>query len=158
MKKPLTNGLTTMTTIACNKQKMISDSKVSMEHKGISYPAIKIIKIGNTLFGAAGTGSDCSKFLKWAGSGFKGTEPKWIDTSSDDQVVGLIVNEDGIYIWEIGDKDQPEKIESEFFAIGSGGKAARAAMILGSDPVQAVEIACQVDDLYSGLPLQIIER
>ena len=130
MKKPLTNGLTTMTTIACNKQKMISDSKVSMEHKGISYPAIKIIKIGNTLFGAAGTGSDCSKFLKWAGSGFKGTEPKWIDTSSHDQV----------------------------FVFGSGGKAARAAMILGSDPVQAVEIACQVDDLYSGLPLQIIER
>ena len=137
---------------------MVSDSKVSVEQKGLSYPAIKIVKIGNTLLGAAGVGSDCSRFLKWAGGNFKGAEPKWVDTSSDDQVLGLIVNEEGIHMWAIGDKDQPERIEAEFFAIGSGGKAARAAMILGADPIAAVEIACQVDDLYSGPPLQIIER
>lgn len=107
--------------------------------------------------GAAGMGSDCTRFMKWALSGFKGTEPKWVDTSSDDQAIGIILKEDGIYLWEIGDKDQPEKIEADFFAIGSGGKAARAAMILGKGPQEAVEIACLVDDLYSGGPLQVLE-
>lgn len=136
---------------------MVSDSRVSVEHKGLSYPAVKIMKGNGVIVGAAGLGSDCSRFMKWAISGFKGPEPKWIDTSSDDQAIGMILREDGIYLWEIGDKDVPEKIEADMFAIGSGGKAARAAMLLGADPKQAVEIACQVDDLYSGPPLQILE-
>lgn len=152
-----------MTTVACNREMMVSDSKVSIEHKGISYPAVKIMKNAKMVVGAAGMGIDCSRFMKWALNDFKGPEPKWLDTTSDDQAFGLILKEDGIYIWCIGDKDEPEKIEAEFFAIGSGGKPARASMIrdveLGQqpDPVKAVEVATKVDDLYSGPPIQILK-
>jgi hypothetical protein len=47
-------------------------------------------------------------------------------------------------------------VNAEFFAVGSGGKAARAAMKLGLDPIKAVELACEVDDFYSGLPIQVL--
>jgi len=46
-------------------------------------------------------------------------------------------------------------VESTRFAVGSGGKAARAAMLLGLSAEKAVEIACQVDP-YSKLPLQVL--
>ena len=145
-----------MTTIACNKKQMVSDSKVSLAHKGFTYPAIKIVKAGKVLIGAAGDGGDCTRFLKWAENGFKGAEPKWGDTTTDDQIVGLVVRDEGIFIWSRGDPE-PERIEADYFAVGSGGKAARAVMMMGGDPVKAVEIACLVDDLNSGPPLQILD-
>ena len=135
---------------------MVSDSKVSLAHKGFSYPAIKIVKAGKMVIGAAGDGGDCTRFLKWGENGFKGAEPKWTDTTSDDQIVGLVLKEDGIYLWSRGDPE-PEKVLAEFFAIGSGGKAARIALMLDVDPIKAVELACLVDDLNSGPPLQVLE-
>ena len=145
-----------MTTIACNRVKMASDSKVSLAHKGFSYPAIKIMKGPNIVVGAAGDGGDCSRFLKWALGGFKGAEPKWKDTTTEDMVVGLVLRPEGISIWSIGDPE-PELVQGDFFAIGSGGKAARAAIMRGATPEEAVEIAFQVDDLNTGPPLQVLE-
>lgn len=147
-----------MTTIVANLDMMVSDSKCSVEHKGIDYPTIKIVKAGGQIFGAAGDGGDCTRFLKWASGGFKlGQEPKWSTTTTtgtEDAVIGLVLNDKGIHIWSYGDPE-PEKIESEFYAIGSGGKAARVAMLLGQTPEEAVNLAIAVDP-FSGGPLQII--
>jgi hypothetical protein len=145
-----------MTTIAVNREMMVSDSKVSVESKGITYPATKIVRAGDRIVGASGNGGDCTRFLEWAKKDFKGQPPKWHEADgSDDSVLAIVLDEHGIYIYSPGDPE-PEKVNADFFAVGSGGKAARAAMLLGCDPIKAVEIACTVDDFYSGPPLQIL--
>ena len=146
-----------MTTIVANREVMVSDSRVSSED-GSSYPAKKIFKSkdGDIIIGAAGVGSDCSKLVKWALAGFKGAEPKWTATTPADAVVGLILRDSGLYIWNPGDSDSPDRIESDFWSIGSGSRAARVALMLGKSPIEAVELAMQVDEVFSGPPLQIL--
>jgi len=131
---------------------MVADTRVSYD--GFSYPALKIIKINGMLVGAAGDGGDCTRFLEWGKKGFKEKdEPKWkAPPPNENSIIGLILKEDGIYIWLYGNPE-PEKVEADFFAIGSGGRAARAAALMGADIMAAVEIACQVDNVNSGLPL-----
>lgn len=145
-----------MTTIAANLKCMASDSRVTVEHKGINYAAVKILKKGTSLIGAAGHAGDCTRFIHWAAGKFSDKEPKWAEEEGEeDSVVGLILNRDGIFIWTQGDPE-PEKIEGDQYAIGSGGLAARVAMKLGQTPAEAVALACEVD-MYSGLPVQVLE-
>ena len=145
-----------MTTIAANLEMMVADSKCTLENAGISYPATKIVRAKDCIVGACGDNGDCSRFLEWAQGGWK-QKPKFTHNvdDEDDAIIGLVLKRDGIYIF-CPSYPAPEKIDAEFFAIGSGGTAARAAMLLGADPVKAVEISCQVDE-YSGLPLQILK-
>ena len=146
-----------MTTVASNRTTMISDSRVSISEKGFAYPAVKIIKTKGILVGASGDGGDCTRFLNWAKEGFKEKDqPKWKTPQySEDEIVGLILKDDGIYIWTQGGPEA-ERIEADFFAIGSGGKAARAANLMGADIETCVKVACEVDNVFSGLPLQIL--
>lgn len=142
-----------MTTIAANRERMVADTRVSVSSSGFAYPAIKIVRANGMVFGACGDGGDCSRFLEWGKKGFKEKdEPKWKANGTEDSIIGLILKDDGIYVWLYGNSE-PEKVEADFFAVGSGGKAARAAALMGADIDQAVELACQVDNLYSGLPL-----
>jgi ATP-dependent protease HslVU (ClpYQ) peptidase subunit len=146
-----------VTTIAANREMMVADSKVTVEHKGLTYPATKMVRANGKIFGASGNGGDCTRFLEWAKKDFKGQAPKWQEANgSEDSVIGLVLDSDGIYIYSPGDPE-PERINADYFAVGSGGKPARAAMMLGCDPIKAVEIACAVDDFYSGPPLQILK-
>lgn len=143
-----------MTTIIATKNKLVSDSKVTLG-KGYFYSADKIIKVKGMLIGAAGLAGDCSRFLEWAKDDFKAkSKPKFEAIDPDDKFDGLIVMNNSIHYF-CQEYPQPEKINAEFYGVGSGSKAARAAMIMGATPEQAVEIACQVDD-FSGLPLQIL--
>lgn len=147
-----------MTTVAVNLEEgiMVSDSKVSLDHKGVDYPAVKIIKRAGMLIGASGHAGDCTRFMKWAAGKFQDKEPKWAeDEGTEDSVMGIVLKDDGIYVWSQGDPE-PERVEAPFYAIGSGGKAARAAMFMGASVEQAVEVACKVDP-YSALPLQILK-
>ena len=135
---------------------LVSDSMVSIAHKDIWYPAAKLVRGPGLIAGASGDGGDCTRFLKWAAGGFKAKEePKWKDTATEDQILALVVREDGIYAWSVGDPE-PERVEADFFAVGSGGKAARVAMMLGKTAEEAVELACQVD-LWSAPPLQVLK-
>jgi ATP-dependent protease HslVU (ClpYQ) peptidase subunit len=143
-----------LTTIAANAEQMVADSKVTVG-QGTSYRAMKIVRVRKMIVGACGHGGDCSRFLDWAQRDFKAPAPKWkCDPDDDESVLALILKSDGLYAYTQTDPE-PEKMNEDFFAIGSGGKAARAAMLMGADPVKAVELSCQVDD-NSGLPLQIL--
>ena len=147
-----------MTIIVCDREIMVSDSRVSIATKGFAYPAIKIIKVNNSLIGCSGDGGDCTRFLEWGKKGFKEKDvPKWKTTQfTEDEIVGLILREDGIYIFTEGGPE-PEKVEADFFAIGSGGKSARTAMLMGATPEEAVTLACEVDNIYSGLPIHMLK-
>ena len=145
-----------MTCIVAVKGAMYSDSKVSLD-KGYSYPATKIVKTKDMLVGAAGHAGDCSRFLEWAKDGFTAkSKPKFeCPAGHEDAIDGLIVKEDGIYFF-CPEYPFPEKIEAEFYGIGSGSKAARAAMMMGADPEKALEIAAAVDD-FTGPPYKVLK-
>jgi len=144
-----------MTTIAANLDLMVADSKVSIEG-GVSYPTTKIIKVKGMIAGAAGHSGDCARFLEWARGDFKNPRPKFEEKEGDDESINaLVLKKDGLFFFGVS-YPEPEKIDAEYFAIGSGGKAARLAMRLGNDPIRAVELACEVDD-YSGLPIVVLK-
>ena len=144
-----------MTTIAANLKMMASDSRVSVGG-GTFYPTDKIVKLKRMIVGACGHGGDCSRFLEWAARDFKDPVPKWTCKANDEEsIFCLVLKADGLYVFVQSDPE-PEKINAEYYAIGSGGKAARVAMRLGKDPREAVELACEVDG-YSGPPVQVLE-
>jgi len=142
-----------MTTIAANTKMMASDSKVDVGG-GLSYPADKIKRLKKMLVGAGGNAGNCSRFLDWAARDFKEPIPKW-HKSDEESFLALVLRSDGLYFYAPS-FPEPEKINADFFAIGTGGDAARVAMMLGKSPKEAVELACQVDG-YSGLPVQVLE-
>lgn len=147
-----------MTTIAANRELMASDSKVTLDGFGISYPALKIFRGKDCVVGAAGDGENSTLLIEWAKNGFKAaSRPKFRrkkDAADDADAVLLILRSSGLFLLTDSDSE-PERIEADFFAVGSGGLAARVAMMQGADPVRAVELACAVDD-QSGLPVQVI--
>lgn len=148
-----------MTTIACDLNMMASDQRVTVAGgQGTSYKATKVvsIKTGKTrmLVGACGHGGDCSRFLDWAKREFKDPVPKWVcESDDDDSIFAMILKPDGVYLFTQTDPE-PERSNETFYAIGSGGKAARVAMMLGKNPEEAVQLACQVDD-NSGGPVEV---
>ena len=145
-----------MTCIVAVPGAMYSDSKVTIG-KGYSYPATKIVKAKGMLVGAAGSAGDCSRFLDWAKDGFTvKSKPKFeCPSGHEDAIDGLIVKDDGIYYF-CPEYPFPEKIEALFYGVGSGSKAARAAMMMGADPERAIEVACAVDD-NCGPPIQVLK-
>ena len=143
-----------MTTIAANLETMASDSRVDCGI-GVSYRATKIARAKKMLVGACGNGGDCSRVLEWAERDFKDPVPEWTEEAgAEGSVWALILRPEGLFFFSQEDPT-PEKMDEPFFAIGSGGKAARVAMLLGKTPEEAVELAWQVDG-FSGPPVQVL--
>lgn len=138
-----------MTTIAADARAgvMVSESKCS--DGNVWVPMTKVFRIGGGLFGFAGTVVDRERWLKWHRNGRKGARPKM------DDFIALHLREDG-QLYEISSDGLEMLIERGFTAIGSGAKAAIAAMILGHDAKAAVEVACLVD-AGSGGDIRVFE-
>lgn len=149
-----------MTTIAVNRKMMAADSKVAIADQGggiaFSYPAKKIFRTKAGIIGAAGDSGLCSQFIEWAKTGFKPSARPLFRTVAQEEgtLFALVLTPDGIDFFDPS-YPEPERIEADFFAIGSGAAAARVAMMLGADPPWAVELACAVDD-NSGPPIQVL--
>lgn len=135
-----------MTTIAATMKVMAGDAMVSAESKGIWYPTRKIRRISGGIVGAAGDGGDCTRFMDWAAAGFaERKRPKFTEApGSEDEAILLLLNADGIHCMSTSDPF-PELVAMDFFAIGSGGKAALAALYAGVDLEKAMDIAHAVD-------------
>jgi ATP-dependent protease HslVU (ClpYQ) peptidase subunit len=99
----------------------------------------KVYRIGGELIGFAGDWDLILRAKDWFKKGKKGTPPKG-------EVSALVLN-GKITTWEPenGFMDQGNQ-----FAIGTGGAAARAAMMAGSDVKTAVKIACRIDAMSGG--------
>jgi ATP-dependent protease HslVU (ClpYQ) peptidase subunit len=131
-----------MTTIAADlkAKTMACDSQWSDgAEKGTTK---KIHRIKGELHGFAGEWDVIQKAIEWCKKGKKGPPPKG-------DVSVLILN-GKITTWEPenGFMDQGNQ-----FAIGTGGAAARAAMMAGSDVKTAVRIATKID-AQSGGPVR----
>lgn len=136
-----------MTTIAADPTQglMATDSQVADGDQ--KWTARKVERIDGTLYACAGDAIDAEKFYEWIRKGRRGRKPKL----DEDEFNALALNASGLYWFDF--KLHPMQMKHPF-AIGSGGKAARAAMKAGADIVRAVEIVCEVD-AGSSKPVQI---
>lgn len=126
-----------MTTIACSRSVMASDSRFHEE--GVCFPCKKLFRVGDSIYGTAGESRGIGKFLKWIENGQKNDDrPEFVGELDEFYVLEL--NAKGIWYW---DKHLfPCEILLPEFAIGSGGDFARAFMDAGMTPEQAVEKVC----------------
>ena len=146
-----------MTTIAATRDAIAGDRMVSIENKSTWYPTPKVRRIKGALIGAAGDGGDCVRFLDWAETGFAPSKrPKFVTRSDDEDCATLLMlTAEGIYFM-MQDDPCPERVSSDFYAIGSGGKAALGALHAGATLERAMEIAFQIDP-YTRPPFDILK-
>jgi len=125
-----------VTTIAacCVTGIMASDSQWSDgDALGV---AKKVFRIRGALIGFAGELGHIEEVRAWFRTDFKGPTP-------DGSVTALILRPSGLFCWTAADGEL--RLHEKQFAIGTGGQAARAAMLAGADPTRACRIACTID-------------
>jgi hypothetical protein len=98
----------------------------------------KLRKIKGSWYGVSGDWEDCLKFFEWRKKGG--------DPPSLTEVTALELRKDKLYFWSGA---VPEAVTPPY-AIGSGADLAMGAMSFGATAVEAVELACQLDDGSSG--------
>lgn len=147
-----------MTTIAYRKGVIAADSRTTIETEGGGarmFLCEKLFRKAVTIDGVlqevivatAGESSPGMVFLDWFGTG-KEPPDRLIDGEAD--FTCLVLQQDGLYEYDAWCRGI--KIEDEFYAIGSGAKAALGAMQMGASAARAVEVACKIDP-YSGPPI-----
>jgi hypothetical protein len=134
---------------------MAADTRVSFDSGG-HYPATKIFRIGDSLFGTAGDGFMCLLMVEWL-KGPRYTKNrlslyKQFGEYDRDLVEILELSPAGLYMWT--GWGLPEKILADRAAVGSGAKSALAALSKGSSPEEAVKISCE-HDIYTAAPIQV---
>ena len=132
---------------------MAADTRVSTE-TGQHYPAAKIFRIGESLFGTAGHASMCLVMIEWLKTSRNRQRlyKEWSEENYYREEVWILeLNPRGLFSWD--GWGVPEPILTDRMAIGSGAKSALAAMAMGAKPEEAVKVAAQVD-IYSSPPIQ----
>jgi hypothetical protein len=124
---------------------MVTDSQVA--DGDMKWSMAKVERIDGTLYACAGDAVDAEKFYEWVRKGRRGRKPKLDEEGFN----ALALHKGGLFWFDF--KLHPMQMKTPF-AIGSGGKTARALLIAGVEIVRAVEIVCQVD-AGSSLPVQI---
>lgn len=145
-----------MTCIAATLEGMAADRRVV--RAGSFYPAQKIFRVRESLFGTAGHGDACLAFLEWVRRARRKPAALHeilggdINIEMRDEIEVLELNPRGIFHWT--GWGFPEKILAPHFAIGSGGTAALEALRNGKGLQAAVEAAMGHDE-YTGCGVQL---
>lgn len=130
-----------MTIVVANRATGEMASDLQATHGDLKYTAKKIYPIGRSLIGAAGTVTAICKFVRWMESGGKSkTRPEF---DKKDSLMGMVLNPAGIFMYDTA--LEPDEIEDDFVAIGTGAAAALGALYAGADVKRAVEIASRLD-------------
>jgi hypothetical protein len=147
-----------VTTIAYREGILAADSQYTYEseaggHRKHPCPKLyrKETKDGApVIIATQGDGSAGLVFVDWYGTGKK---PPRILTDNLPDFTCLVLKRDGLYEYDA--YCRPYKIELEFYAIGSGAKAALGAMHMGASAERAVEVACEIDP-YTMRPIVVM--
>lgn len=147
-----------MTTIVYRDGVMAADSCITMsdesagDHKGTCVKLFRLPKIKDSLpaciVGLQGESSPGMAWLEWYKGGQEDDDLKSHIRSSGADFTALVLYRHGLFVWDSW--LVPERIEDDFYAIGSGTKAAYGALHMGADAVKAVEVACLVDPYTAG--------
>jgi 20S proteasome alpha/beta subunit len=137
-----------MTTIAANREMMAADRRVT--DGDTHFPARKIWRIGDAIVGAAGDVGGIQKFVSYLekiGKSRRKVVPL-PEFGKKEAFEAIVLTPEGLFAYD--QACRPQEIEAEFYAMGSGKQAALAALHMGANPTQAVEIACLVDNSSDG--------
>lgn len=148
-----------MTTIAYRDGILAADSCVSLQTEAGGARKFRCEKLyaklvyerenaddsKKVIIALAGESSPGLVFLDWYGSDDEPPQ-RLIDGAAD--FTALILTEDGLF--EADAYCRPDKILEDFYAIGSGAKAAMGAMYAGASALEAVEIAAKIDPYTAG--------
>jgi len=144
-----------MTTIAYRDGVLAADSRVTYgEDAGARVHFCRKLfrrKVGEgrkaheVIIATAGESSPGMVFVDWYGSG-KPTPAMFEHLGPD--FVCLVLTPKGLFEYDAYCRGEP--IEEPFYAIGSGAKAALAAMHCGRSAVEAVRIAARIDPYTGG--------
>lgn len=131
-----------MTVLAWDGKTLAADRRATM-HGGLAAPVTKIWRIGpGKLAGTTGD-SDTGRYLKaWYLAGAVPADfPEAARDSNSYGTLVVISADEGISHYACG--PYPMRIEAEQWAWGIGRDFALAAMYMGADARQAVEVACE---------------
>lgn len=134
-----------MTVIAWDGKRLAADRRLN---GGTGYQNASVTKIkrlpSGALLGCCGGMSFCQAIFAWmeAGADPDLVDKTWFEHEEMSAQAILILPDKTILLYE---HVIPIPIESPFYAIGSGGSYATAAMHLGQNASKAVEIACMYD-------------
>lgn len=104
--------------------------------------------VEDVIIATAGATYSGMVFVDWFGSNTEPPETLTQGVGLDEDFDCLIITPRGVFV--ANRMCRPIKLEDEFISVGSGRKAAIAAMMCGKSAVEAVEIACRVDPYTSG--------
>jgi hypothetical protein len=149
---------TAITTIAVRGGLIASDSQSTACSEAGGARLFKCIKLyrkfegtaKEVILGTAGESFSSLLFCDWFGEGKKPPD-RFLTGGADFTVIAL--TRDGLF--EFDRWCRGEQILDDFYAIGSGAKAALGAMHMGATAEQAVEIACRIDP-YSRPPVTVM--
>ncbi len=138
-------GVEQVTTLAANLKEIAADSRTSWDNEFCT-TGDKIEIIGRSVVATGGETSSIFRFVRWLKDPTQ-ERPTELDFTA------IMLNEKGL--WLFADSCDPMPIKDPFITAGTGGMAAKAAMLCGKSPKRAVEIAIMCDN-NSGLPVQRI--
>lgn len=132
-----------MTTIIATPDALYTDSLCTYT---VSFRVRKAVRIGDSLYGAAGDDLDSFiKVMEW----LRGEEPR-PKLPSDEMFDMIEVSQAGIFTWSR--QLRRVKVRERYYAIGSGAQYAIGAMDTGATPEKALKVAAKRDGA-TGLPI-----
>lgn len=154
-----------MTTIAANLECMAADRRVSDSDEndaftGWSYPARKIFRIGNSLYGTSGHGSMCLVFIEWLKTN-RSRHALYRILGDEDRCAFRVLElrsaphrrgKATLHVWD--GWGIPEQVLADHIAVGSGAKAACALLDKGEGPEGAIRGAMP-HDFFTGGPIDV---
>jgi len=132
-----------MTIVAWDGKTLAADRAAT--NCGYRRTLTKIFRVPGGLVGFAGDGSRAMALLEWFRAGCKPDEYPAFQRDAETAVGNIFVTNEGeslTYLYT----PYPERRLDRFDAIGSGRDYALAAMHLGCDAKQAVQVACALDN------------
>lgn len=139
-----------MTTICYRDGVLAADSLVTLGSTKVHGSYQKIRRIGDYLIGTAGSVAACQAFVEWLKEGDDTHAPP------KGEYGALIVGPRGVVREIENGSVLPRPRGAKFFALGSGGPFALAAMYAGASATEAVKIAAKIDT-NTGLPVKTLK-
>lgn len=144
-----------MTTIAYRDGVMAADSCVTVESEAAGHikgHCVKLFRKGGAIIGLQGESSPGMFFLEWFGT--RKPAPAVLQESEADFCALVLDKRGKLYEYDKWCNADPVILTKSrpFHAIGSGSKAALAAMYMGANARRAVAVACALDP-YTAPPV-----
>lgn len=144
-----------MTTIAVREGIIAADSRLTVDYGSGArkHTCRKLFrkkitegkKTFDVIIATAGEASSGMVFHDWYGSG-KSIPEVFLHLGGD--FTCLVLRPEGLFEFDV--YCRPERIEEDFYAVGSGAMAALAAMHCGKSALEAVRIAARLDPFTGG--------